>query len=164
MRDETGRCRSRAKRPLPRSFPPHGKPGKETPRVAVGALVRREGKVLLVRRGNPPQQGQWAVPGGSVDWGETLQQAAEREVLEETGIRVRAGGMIWVFDLVDRDEGGEVRFHYVIVDLSAHYVAGRVRPSGDADEARWLEAEDLAGIDLSPSTRDLLIQAGFFRG
>jgi len=81
------------------------------PRVAVGAVVIRAGSVLLVRRGKAPSDGQWAIPGGSVELGETLQQAAEREILEETGIRIRAGKPVYTFDLIERDRQKRIRFH-----------------------------------------------------
>jgi ADP-ribose pyrophosphatase len=127
-----------------------------TPRVAVGAVVFKDEQVLLVRRGKAPSRGQWAIPGGSVTLGETLQQAAEREILEETGIHIVAGEPAYVFDVVDRDRRGRVRFHYVIIDLDATYANGELRPGDDALEARWVAASDLKGLDISPPTRRLL--------
>ena len=81
------------------------------PRVAVGAVVFKDGKVLMVRRGKPPAKDQWAIPGGSVELGETLQDAAEREILEETGISIRAHAPFYTFEVIDRDEKNRVRFH-----------------------------------------------------
>ena len=88
----------------------------DTPRVAVGAIVFKGNEVLLVRRANPPSRDVWAIPGGNVKLGESLQQAAEREILEETGVRIHAGAPVFTFDYIDRDEAGRVKFHYVIVD------------------------------------------------
>ncbi|MGD9150765.1 MAG: NUDIX hydrolase, partial [Desulfobacterales bacterium] len=85
----------------------------DSPRVAVGAVVFKEDRVLLVRRGQPPAENLWAIPGGSVEIGETLQQAAEREIWEETGIRIRATKPIYTFDVIERDERQGIRFHYV---------------------------------------------------
>ena len=128
----------------------------QIPRVAVGAVVFKNEQVLLVRRGKAPSLGQWAIPGGSVDLGETLQQAAEREIREETGIRIVAGEPAYVFDVVDRDSEGRVRYHYVIVDLDATYQEGEVRPGDDALEARWVTAQDMKRLDVSRPTRRLL--------
>ena len=128
----------------------------DVPRVAVGAIVFRAGHVLLVKRGRPPSQGQWAIPGGRVELGETLQAAAEREINEETGLTIRAGDPVHTFDVILRDDAGRVRFHYVIVDLLADYLGGEPRPGDDAREARWLAPQDLIGLPVSPSTLDVL--------
>ncbi len=126
------------------------------PRVAVGAIVFRDGRVLLIKRGQPPSQGQWAIPGGRVELGETLQAAAEREIDEETGLTIRAGNPAYTFDVIVRDDAGRVRFHYVIIDLLADYLGGELRPGDDAREARWVAPQDLAGLPVSQTTRDLL--------
>jgi 8-oxo-dGTP diphosphatase len=129
-----------------------------TPRPAVGAVVFKDNAVLLVRRGKPPAKGMWAIPGGSVRLGETLQTAAEREVLEETGIIVQAGRPVYVFDVIEHDEDGGVKFHYVIVDLVAEYVDGEPCPGDDATDARWVREVDLAHLDVNPATRRLLAE------
>ena len=126
------------------------------PRVAVGAVVFKDECVLLVRRGQPPAEDLWAIPGGSVEIGETLQEAAEREILEETGIQIRASKPIYTFDVIDRDAGGKVRFHYVIVDLAADYVRGEPSPGDDAIEARWVSATEINGFAVSSATLKLL--------
>jgi ADP-ribose pyrophosphatase len=126
------------------------------PRVAVGALVVHEGRVLLVLRGHPPSQGYWAIPGGRVHRGETLQQAAEREILEETGIIIRAGRPIYTFDMIEPDGAGEIRFHYVIVDLAAEYVSGKPIAGDDVRDARWVAPEDLPGLPVNASTLEFL--------
>jgi ADP-ribose pyrophosphatase len=129
-------------------------PGK--PRVAVGAVVFKEDCVLLVRRGQAPAKDLWAIPGGSVEIGETLQEAAEREILEETGIQIRALKPIYTFDVIDRDTAGKVRFHYVIVDLAAEYVMGEPVAGDDALEARWISAREINGLEVSAATLKLL--------
>ena len=126
------------------------------PRVAVGAVVFKDGAVLLVRRGKAPNHGLWAIPGGSVRLGETLQQAAERELLEETNVRVRAGSPVYIFDVVDRDVSGRVRYHYVIADLLAEYIDGRPAPNDDALEARWITPGELHTLPVSDTTTELL--------
>ncbi len=128
----------------------------DRPRVAVGAVVFNGGRVLLVRRGRSPAEGEWAIPGGSVELGETLQQAAEREIREETGVAIRAGEPCFCFDLIQADASGRVRFHYVIVDLAGEYVAGSPRPGGDAADARWVGPAELAGLAVSAQTVELL--------
>lgn len=128
----------------------------DRPRVAVGAVVFRHGGVLLVKRGQPPAEGSWAIPGGSVRVGETLQQAAEREMLEETGVLIRAAEPVYTFDVIERDAAGRVRFHYVIVDLAAEYVAGSPRPASDAVDAGWVSPSQLRRRKVSPATLGLL--------
>ena len=134
----------------------------DSPRVAVGAVVIRDGAVLLVRRAKPPSEGLWAIPGGSVELGETLQQAAERELLEETSVRARAGKPCFVFDAVHRDAKGQVRFHYVVVDLRAEFVSGDPTPGGDVLEARWVRPGELEAMAVSERTLDLLREASDF--
>ena len=126
------------------------------PRVAVGAVVFKDGCILLVRRGQPPAEDQWAIPGGSVEIGETLREAAEREIWEETGIQIRASKPIYTFDVIDRDKAGKVRFHYVIVDLTADYVGGEPKPGDDALEARWISANEINDLAVSAPTLKLL--------
>ncbi len=128
----------------------------DRPRVAVGAIVFKEDAVLLVQRGQPPAEGTWAIPGGSVLVGETLQQAAEREILEETGVVIRAAEPVYTFDIIERDEQGRVRFHYVIVDLTAEHVEGTPRGASDAADARWVSASELPLLKVSLHTRTLL--------
>jgi 8-oxo-dGTP diphosphatase len=126
------------------------------PRLGVGAVIFKENRVLLVLRSNPPAQHQWAIPGGRVELGETLKAAAEREVLEETRIRIRAGKPIYTFDAIDRDDAGRVRYHYVIVDLDAEYISGEPIPDDDARDARWISAEDIQKLPVNRVTRRLL--------
>ena len=128
----------------------------DKPNVAVGAVVFKEERVLLVRRGQPPSEDLWAIPGGSVEIGETLQQAAEREILEETGITIRAEEPVFTFDVIDRDRAGKIRFHYVVVDLAAVYVAGDPKAGDDAAEARWVTAREIDELPVSAPTVKLL--------
>ena len=128
----------------------------DSPRVAVGAIVIKDGQVLLVRRGQPPSEGLWAVPGGRVNLGETLQEAAEREIKEETGLTICARNPVYTFDAIVRDEAGRVRFHYVIVDLLADYVHGTLCPGDDAREARWVAPGELESLPVNQTTRELL--------
>jgi ADP-ribose pyrophosphatase len=97
----------------------------DRPVVGIGAVVVRDGKILLVQRGVAPSKGLWAIPGGALELGETLQQAAEREILEETGVTIRAREPVYAFDFFERDGAGRIRFHFVIVDVAADTSAAR---------------------------------------
>ena len=140
MSEPTDRSRTYPVRPLP----------------AVGAVVFKDDRVLLVRRANPPSEGVWAIPGGSIRTGETLQCAAEREIREETGVTIRARDPVYVFDAIEFDDHGAVRYHYVIVDLLADYVSGAPRAGDDATDARWISPDELKRLPVSPITRKLL--------
>ena len=124
--------------------------------VAVGAIVFKNNRVLLVRRAQPPSQDLWAIPGGRVEIGETLQEAAQREILEETGITIQALEPVYTFDYIERDGSAPPRFHYVIIDLTADYIDGEIRAGDDAAEARWVAAEELDGMKVSSKTLKLL--------
>ncbi|WP_287126157.1 NUDIX hydrolase [Desulfobacter sp.] len=128
------------------------------PALAVGAVVFKDNRVLLVKRGNPPARGVWAIPGGSVELGESLQKAAEREVLEETGIVIKAGEPVLSFESIHRDDNDRVRFHYYIVDLAATYISGEPSPGDDALDAGWISGEALARLNVNPITLKLLRQ------
>ncbi|WP_020586736.1 NUDIX hydrolase [Desulfobacter curvatus] len=133
----------------PREYPAH-------PALAVGAVVFKDNRVLLVKRGNPPARGVWAIPGGSVELGETLKAAAEREVLEETGIVVKAGEPVFSFESIHRDDEDRVRFHYYIVDLAASYIRGEPIPGDDALDAGWFSREEFGRLNVNPFTLKLL--------
>ena len=126
------------------------------PQVGVSAVVFKDQKVLLVKRSRPPSQGKWSIPGGRLELGETLQEAAEREILEETGVVIRASKPVYIFDVVDRDTAGAIRFHYVIVDLAADYISGDPAANDDALDARWVSAHELGTLEVSDSTAQLL--------
>jgi ADP-ribose pyrophosphatase len=131
--------------------------------VAVGAVVFRQDAVLLVKRGKPPAEGQWAIPGGSVGLGESLQAAAERETREETGLSIRAGAPVFTFETIERDPAGRVRFHYVVVDLAAELVGGEMQPGDDALDARWVSREEMEHLFVNAATLRLLTRLSFIR-
>ena len=124
--------------------------------VAVGAVVFKDESVLLVKRKYPPNAGQWAIPGGKLRLGETLQAAAEREILEETGIAINALKPIYTFELIEKDAQGDVLYHYVIIDLLAEYISGEPCPADDSSAAAWVDRKRLANLQVNQQTLGLL--------
>jgi 8-oxo-dGTP diphosphatase len=135
------------------------RPGR--PVVGVGAVVIHRGRVLLVRRGKEPLRGRWVIPGGTVELGETLEEALVREVREETGLTVRPRERVWVVDRIERERGG-VRSHYVIVDYLCRYVSGTPRAGSDAEAVALVSPEDLPSYDL-PGKALEVVQDAFRR-
>lgn len=118
--------------------------------------MRRGEAVLLVKRGRPPRAGEWAIPGGKVQAGEALRAAVEREILEETGICVRVGEMVYQLEYIEHDEQGGIAFHYVVLDYAAEYLAGEPCAGDDAADAAWVSFDALATLPLTDSTREAL--------
>lgn len=125
-----------------------------SPIVGVGAVVLQEDCVLLVRREKAPLEGEWSLPGGAVELGETLEEAIIREVAEETGLRVAPVQVLQMFDHIDRDADGRIRFHYVLVDFLCRLespggagvperTACELRPATDVSDARWTPVDGL---------------------
>ena len=133
----------------------------EFPRVGVGAIVIEDGKVLMIKRAAPPNKNLWAIPGGRLELGETLQEGAEREIFEETNIRIRAGKPIYTFDLLERDKKGNVYFHFVVVDLEAEYLEGDINAASDALDVRWVTLEECQILPVSKNTLTMLKELGF---
>jgi 8-oxo-dGTP diphosphatase len=141
-----------------REYPDH-------PLVGVGAIIVEQGQVLLVKRGKAPLLGEWSIPGGMLELGETLRQGAEREALEETGLVVRATDILGVFerivpDQIVPDEEKRTLYHYVLIDFLCEKVSGDVRASGDAADARWFTSREVATLPLAPDTAEV-IRLGF---
>ena len=115
---------------MKREFPP-------APVFGVGAIVVHKGKVLLARRAHAPMKGQWTLPGGAVELGETTSEAIAREIEEETGLLVEPLELVEIVDHIDR-HGNRVRFHYVIADFLCRVTGGALSASSDADAVEWL--------------------------
>ncbi|MGD8559962.1 MAG: NUDIX hydrolase [Gammaproteobacteria bacterium] len=127
----------------------------DKPIVGVGAVVIHQQRVLLVKRAQPPFTGLWCIPGGKIRFGETLQQAAEREIREETGIEIRARQPVYVFDVIDTSDK-QSSCHYVVVDLEADYLSGEPNPRDDALDAAWFSKDDIDQDSVQQLTRDFL--------
>jgi len=124
----------------------------ERPIVGVGAVILDRDRVLLVRRGNEPLKGEWSLPGGAVETGETLEAAIAREVLEETGLEVEVGPMIDVLDRIGNDADGRVRYHYVLIDFVCRPTGGTLCCATDAADATWAQLADLDRFGLAEAT------------
>ena len=122
----------------------------------VGAIVRDgTGRLLVIKRANPPAAGRWSIPGGRVEPGESDQQALLRETSEETGLVVDVGEMVGI---VERD--GPAGSVYVIHDYSCGVISGELTPGDDAVDARWVSEAELATLDCSPGLRESLTEWG----
>lgn len=119
----------------------------ERPVVATIAVVERNGAVLLVQRANPPEKGRWGFPGGKMELGETVAEAAVRELAEETGIRADAAETLTTVDVLSRDDTGTLHAHFVLIAVLCHYVSGEPAAADDALDARWFPFADLADDD-----------------
>jgi len=131
----------------------------DRPIVGVGAVIVDRGHAVLVRRGTEPLRGEWSIPGGVLEIGETLRAGAEREALEETGLTVKAGEVLGVFDRVVPGENGRTRFHYVLIDFLCQRISGELHAGGDAAEARWVTLDELPTIELAEPAAGLIRKA-----
>jgi 8-oxo-dGTP diphosphatase len=133
----------------------------DRPVVGVGGVVIHHGRALLIRRGKEPLRGRWAIPGGTVELGETLEEALVREIREETGLFVAPREVLLVFDRIERTDTA-IRYHYVIVDYLCEYVSGRLRAGSDAEAAVFARPAELPAYDLPPKALEIVL-AGFRR-
>ncbi len=142
--------------PSPNEYP-------ERPVPAVAALVFRDGSVLLVKRRDEPNRGRWSPPGGSLEVGETVEEGAARETLEETGVRVRPVRVVGVRDFLDRDGDGQVRWHYILMNVLCDYISGEPYPASDADNARFIPLKELAEYEVTATAQEALERASRMR-
>jgi 8-oxo-dGTP diphosphatase len=129
------------------------------PIVGVGAVVVDDGRVLLVRRAHEPLKGEWSIPGGAVEVGETLETAVVREVREETGLDVEVGALIDVLDRIRPAPDGRTLYHYVLIDFVCRPAAGTLCCGSDASEAEWVRIADLPDYHLAAATLAMVHKA-----
>jgi 8-oxo-dGTP diphosphatase len=122
------------------------------PIIGVGVVVWHGDRVLLVQRGRPPRRGQWSLPGGAQQLGESLAEAARREVLEETGLTVDLGDVLATVDSIEHDPEGRVRYHYTLIDFTAEAHGAELVPGDDAADARWFELHQIEALGLWSET------------
>ena len=138
----------------------------EAPLVGVGAVIvdrhldhhRDENRVLLIRRGQPPLLGEWSLPGGVLECGETLRDAVVREAREETGLVVETDEMLGVYERVIRDDEGRVRYHYVLIDFLCRPIGGDLKAGSDAADVRWFTRDELPALNLAYDANDVVLK------
>ena len=128
----------------------------DSPLVGVGAVIVDQSRVLLIRRGTPPLLGEWSLPGGVLECGETLRDAVVREAREETGLTVETGEMLGVYERVIRDDARRVRYHYVLIDFLCRAVGGDLKAGSDAADVRWFTREELPALNLAFDADDVV--------
>jgi ADP-ribose pyrophosphatase YjhB (NUDIX family) len=129
------------------------------PLVGVGvAIYNDEGQILLVQSAQPPRAGTWGLPGGLIDLGESLVAAAEREVMEELGVKIEMGGLVTTFEPIYRDSDGRVEYHYVVLEYWARYQSGTAKAQDDAAACAWVDAGELGDYALTPQQLAVLAQ------
>ena len=128
----------------------------DRPLVGVGAVIVQDNRVLLIRRGQAPLLGEWSLPGGVLECGESLRDATIREAREETGLVVETAELLGVYERVIRSEDGRVRYHYVLIDFLCPAVGGNLKAGSDATDVRWFAPGELDGLNLPRDTRDVI--------
>lgn len=141
---------------MKREYPEH-------PLIAVGAVIKKGGKVLLIKRRFEPSKEKWSIPGGLVELGERVKDAVKREIYEEVGLDIRLIKLIDVVDNIIRDENGRVRYHYIILDYLAVPKGGVPRGNEEALDLGWFTPDEAAKLNLTKTSRHLLRKVGFLK-
>jgi 8-oxo-dGTP diphosphatase len=131
----------------------------ERPIVGVGGVVIQNERALLIRRGSAPLEGEWSVPGGMLEVGETLLEGVQRELLEETAIEVKVQDLIEVFERVTRDEAGKLKYHFVILDYLCEAVRGEAQAGSDVTDVAWAQEAELSEYSLTPTVTRVIQKA-----
>ena len=128
----------------------------ERPIIGIGAVIVSGHRALLVRRNTEPLRGEWSVPGGMLELGETLHDGVRREVLEETGLTVEPGEVLDVFDSIFTDAAGRTQYHYVLIDYLCRVISGEARPASDVSDVRWVSEDALPAMGLRDSIEQVV--------
>lgn len=136
---------------MAREYPAH-------PVVGVGAVVVRDGKALIIKRGHEPRKGEWSLPGGLLELGESLHDAVRREIKEETSLDIEVGPVIETFDRVHRDDDGKIRYHFVIVDFVCWPDGGEAVPGSDAEGVAWVTAEEIDDYAVNAHAKAVILR------
>jgi 8-oxo-dGTP diphosphatase len=131
----------------------------ERPLIGVGGVVINDGRALLIRRGGPPLEGEWSIPGGMLELGETILQGVRRELLEESAIEVEVRDLIEVFERIVLDGDGRPKYHFVILDYLCEVIRGESRAGSDVTDVAWAEESELARYSLTPTAMRVLQRA-----
>ena len=126
------------------------------PIVGVGTVVMDSDMVLMIKCGKPPRQGSWSLPGGAQELGETIREAARREVREETGLEIGIFGLIDVVDSVRSDADDKIEYHYTLIDLAGYSVGGTLMAGGDAQDCRWFTRTEINAMDIWSETKRII--------
>jgi ADP-ribose pyrophosphatase len=126
----------------------------------VGVVVFKQDQILLIKRAQEPNKGKWSIPGGGIELGETIYEAAKREVLEESSIEIEIMRVLDAADNIVRDEKGRIKYHYAIIDMLARYAGGELRAQSDAEECGWFTTEEADRLDMTPTLRAMLERQG----
>lgn len=140
----------------PRAYP-------DRPYVGVGVVVFRGEEVLLAQRGKKPRLHSWSIPGGAQELGETIEDAAHREIMEETGLEIEILGLVEVVNSINRDDEKRVKFHYTLIDFVAEWKSGDLVAGDDAADARWVRIKEIDDYQLRPLTYEVILEADKLR-
>lgn len=131
----------------------------DAPLVGVGVVIQKNNSIVLVERGKNPKKGLWTIPGGMIELGELIQDAARREVMEECDLLIELGDVISVVDLISHDDSGLVQYHYILIDFYAKYVSGELKAASDVTKAKWVSKADLDNYDIPEITKKVIAKA-----
>ncbi len=129
------------------------------PAVGVAAVVWKDNRFLLIKRGKEPRKGEWSLPGGHQEWGETVRQAVQREIHEETGLKVQGLCLVDVVDAIMPGTEGQIEHHFTLIDFRCDWLSGDARAGDDAVDVRWLSLEDLEGMEIWQETRRIVLMS-----
>jgi 8-oxo-dGTP diphosphatase len=129
------------------------------PIASVAACVFKDDRILLVQRGTPPSKGQWSVPGGAIELGESFEDTAKRELDEECGVEMEVDDIFDVEDFIIRDEDDNIQYHYVVTYVTANYISGNIRPGPEEMDVCWATKEELMSLDMNSITRGYMLKA-----